>query len=152
MDAVRLIAATRRALALSVAVPDILAAARQAQALAEAVGSHLAVSGPAVVRAEALGLSEAGGQACGSRHHPALCARGVRVAQLSKIEDPRRALDDLGALLGEIGVALVGIAVTAEDETLYWQCMEAIDAVDETGERVAAILRTLSLRERGSVA
>ncbi|NGO69488.1 DUF6099 family protein [Streptomyces boncukensis] len=150
MDAVRLIAATRYALAHSRAVPDIVAEAWQAQALAEAVGSHLAISGPPEVRTEALGLSEAGGRACGSLHHPALRADGVRAAQLSMIEDPRCALLDLGELLGETGVALVGVAVSAE-EALYWQCVEALDAADESGDRVAGILRKLALRERGGV-
>ncbi|MFI0863916.1 DUF6099 family protein [Streptomyces smyrnaeus] len=151
MDAVRLIAATRQALALSADVSDILAEAWQAQALAAAVGSHLATSGPPAARSEALGLSEVGGRANGSRNQ-ALRASAVRAARLSVIEDPRRTLDDLGALLGEAGVALVGVAVTAEDETLYWQCMEAIDAADESGDRIASILRTLSMRERGSLA
>ncbi|CAL9589857.1 DUF6099 family protein [Streptomyces albus] len=152
MDAVRLIAATRQALALSADVADVVTEAWQAQALAVAVGSHLAVSGPPAVRSEALGLSEVGTRAGGSRHHTAPRAGGLRAAQLSAIDDPRRTLDDLGALLGEAGVALVGVAVTAEDETLYWQCMEAIDAADESGDRVTAILRTLSMRERGSLA
>lgn len=152
MDAVRLIAMTRQALALSAAVPDIVAEAWQAQALAEAVGSHLAISGPPAVRSEALGLSEAGSRARGSLHHPALRAGGVRAARLSMIQDPRGALHDLGGLLGESGVALVGVAVSAEDEALYWQCIEAIDAADESGDRVAGILRRLAMRERGSVA
>ncbi|MFG3259992.1 DUF6099 family protein [Streptomyces sp. NPDC048172] len=152
MDAVRLIAATRDALARSRTVPDIVAEAWQAQALAEAVGSHLAISGPPEVRTEALGLSEAGSRACGSLHHPALRAGGVRAAQLSMIQDPRGALLDLGGLLGETGVALVGVAVSADEEALYWQCVEAIDAADESGDRVAGILRRLALRERGGVA
>ncbi|OEU99879.1 hypothetical protein AN217_21035 [Streptomyces qinglanensis] len=151
MDAGRLIAATRQALALSADVSDTLAEAWQAQALAAAVGSHLAVSGPPAVRSEALGLSEVGGRANGSRNQ-AMRAGAVRAAQLSEIDEPRRTLDDLGALLGEAGVALVGVAVTAEEETLYWQCMEAIDAADESGDRIAAILRTLAMRERGSLA
>ncbi len=44
MDAGRLIAATRQALALSADVSDTLAEAWQAQALAAAVGSHLSRS------------------------------------------------------------------------------------------------------------
>ncbi|GEB52370.1 MULTISPECIES: DUF6099 family protein [Streptomyces] len=152
MDAVRLITATRQALAACADVPDIVAEAWQAQALAEAVGSHLAVNGPPAVRAEALGLSEVGGRATGARHHPAARSGGLRAARLCSVKDPRRTLDELGALLAEAGVALVGVAVSAEDETLYWQCMEAIDAADESGDRVAAILRALALPERGSVA
>ncbi|GAB2820203.1 DUF6099 family protein [Streptomyces sp. NPDC054796] len=152
MDAERLIEATRYALAESKAVPDIVAEAWQAQALAEAVGSHLAINGPPTVRSEALGLSEAGSRACGSLHHPALRADGVRATRLTMIGDARCTLLDLAGLLGETGAALVSVAVSADEEGLYWQCVEAIDAADESGDRVIGILRRLALRERGGVA
>lgn len=133
-------------------MPDIVAETWQTQALAEAVGGHLAINGPPEVRAEALGLSEAGSRACGALNRPALRAGGVRAAQLSMITDAGTALRHLGGLLGEAGVALVGVAVSAEEEGLYWQCIEAIDATDESGDRVTGMLRRLALRERGSVA
>ena len=152
MDALRLIEATRHALAQCKAVPDIVAEARQAQALAEAIGSHLAISGPPVVRSEALGLSEAGSRACGPPHHAATCSDGARATRLSMVVDPRCTLLELGELLAESGVALVGVATAAEEEALYWQCIEAIDAADESGDRVAGILRRLESRERGGVA
>lgn len=155
MDAVCLIEATRHALAKSSSASEIVTEAWQAQALAGAVGGHLAVSGPPLVRHEALGLSEAGGRAsCALPRcdHPGL--RGeccIRAAWLSLVEDPRNALLELGALLGETGSALFGAVIEAEEEGVYWQCVEAIDAADESGDRVAAILRRLALLERGGM-
>jgi len=149
MDAVSLIKATRHALAECASMPEIVSEAWQAQALVEAIGSRLAVTGPALVRAEALSLSESGGRACHSLPESALGAGEVRAARLSEIQDPRCALLDLAELLGETGVALVGVAVSAEEEGLYWQCIEAIDAADESGDRVAGILRRLEPQEHG---
>jgi hypothetical protein len=146
MDAVRLIGATRHALAQSRAAEEIVAEAWEAQALAQAVGSHLAVNGPAELRSEAHGLSEAGGRACGALHRPG--ADGARAARLSGVQDPRRVLLGLGVLLGDVGIALVGVACAADEETLYWQCIEAIDAADESSDRVRGLLRQLAARER----
>ncbi|RLL69359.1 DUF6099 family protein [Streptomyces sp. Z26] len=149
MDAARLIEATRHALAQCASLPEIIAEAWQAQALVEAVGTRLAVSGPPVVRAEAVALSEAGKRGCGSLQIPGQRTEDVRAARLSAVREPRCVLLQLGGLLGESGVALVGVAVAAEEEGLYWQCLEAIDAADESGDRVAGMLRRLALPERG---
>lgn len=46
MEAVRLIAANRRALAESGETPEVMAEAWQAHSLAQGIGSRLAVSGP----------------------------------------------------------------------------------------------------------
>jgi hypothetical protein len=146
MDASRLIGATRRALACSRAAEEIVAEAWQAQALAQAVGSHLAVKGPGELRSEAYGLSEAGGRACGALSWDG--ADGVRAAQLSDVRDPGSVLQGLGGLLGEVGMALVGVACAADEEALYWQCIEAIDAADESGDRVLGLLRRLADREQ----
>jgi hypothetical protein len=151
MEAVRLIEATRAALAQCAALHGVLVEAWQAQALAEAVGGHLALSGPHTVRAEALGLREAGAHACRALHAPGRCAGSIRAARLTTLHDPRVALSDLAALLAEVGAALFGVAVTAQEEALYWQCVEAIDAADESGDRVAAVLRRLAVREPGGV-
>ncbi|MGP3922734.1 DUF6099 family protein [Streptomyces sp. 8N616] len=146
MDAVRLIGATRHALAQSLAAEEIVAEAWQAQALAQAVGSHLAANGPLELRSEARGLSEAGGRACGALHRHG--SDRARAAQLSAVQDPRSVLIVLGGLLGEVGIALVGVACAADEETLYWQCIEAIDAADESSDRVRGLLRQLAARER----
>ncbi|MGP4000334.1 DUF6099 family protein [Streptomyces sp. 8N706] len=148
MDAVRLIGATRHALAQSRVAEEIVAEAWQAQALAQAVGSHLALNGPAELRSEAHGLEEAGGRACGALYAPGQRDGGVRASQLSGLRDPRSVLLGLGGLLGEVGIALVGVACSADEETLYWQCIEAIDATDESNDRVRGLLARLAARER----
>lgn len=155
MDAVRLIGVGRRALAQSHEVPDIMVEAWQAHALSQAIGSRLAVGGPPELRGEALRLSEVGGRGCGALGTPELTTEDIRASRLSAIDDARHVLLDLGVLLGEVGIALVGIASWAEEETVYWQCMEAIDASDEARDRVVEMLgklvaRTASLPEPDS--
>ncbi|MGV9255238.1 DUF6099 family protein [Streptomyces sp. NPDC003697] len=147
MDAVRLILASRRALAGSDDAPGILAEVWQAQSLAQAIGSRLAVSGPPELRGEALGLTELAGRGCGVLDAPDVEPGDLRAAQLTELTDARRALLCLGGLLGEVGIALVGIASAADDEGTYWQCMEAIDAADESRDRVREMLRKLAARE-----
>ncbi|MFI6146545.1 DUF6099 family protein [Streptomyces sp. NPDC051109] len=156
MDAVRLIAAGRHALAQSGAAMDIVGEAWQAQALTQGIGSWLAVAGPPELRSEARGLGEAGSRGCGVLDRSALSAEGVapdyppRAAQLTGVADVRQALLGLQALFGEVGIALVGVACATDDEGLYWQCIESIDAADESSDRVRAVLRRLTVRERGS--
>ncbi|MER5736924.1 DUF6099 family protein [Streptomyces sp. NPDC002262] len=142
MEAERLVLAGLHALAESGTAHDIVAEAWQARALAQAIGSHLALCGPLELRGEARGLSEAG-------EYPAWGAAGPRAARLTEVGDPRSALTALGELLGEVGIALVGVASVTDDEGLYWQCMEAIDAADEAGDRVRGMLRRLDVREQG---
>ncbi|MFF8827944.1 DUF6099 family protein [Streptomyces sp. NPDC015131] len=142
MEAERLIATGRRALADSRVELDIVGEAWQAQMLAQAIGSHLVLHGPVELKGEARGLSEIGSRGGASPHHPA------RALRLTGISDVRRALLGLGALLGEVGIALVGVACATDEEGLYWQCIEAIDAADEAGDRVHGMLRRLALRER----
>jgi hypothetical protein len=148
MDAVRLIVASRRALARSGDTPEVMAEAWQAQSLAQAIGSRFAVSGPPELRGEALGLTELAGRGCGVLDAPALDLGALRAAQLTELGDAREALLCLGGLLGEVGIALVGIACAAADEGTYWQCMEAIDAADESRDRVLEMLRRLAVRDQ----
>jgi hypothetical protein len=147
MDAVRLITTSRRALAVGGEAAQILTEVWQAQALAQAIGSRLAVSGPPELRGEALGLTELAGRGCGVLDTYALDPADLRAARLTELDDAREALLRLGGLLGEVGIALVGIASAAADEATYWQCMEAIDAADESRDRVLEMLRKLAARE-----
>lgn len=149
MDAVRLIMASRRALAGSGAEREVITEAWQAQALAQAIGSRLAVAGPPELRGEALGLTELAGRGCGVLGPPPLAVDTLRAARLGELGDARQTLVGLGGLLGEVGIALVGIASAADDETTYWQCMEAIDAADESRDRVLEMLRRLDARDQG---
>ncbi|KAB2975325.1 MULTISPECIES: DUF6099 family protein [unclassified Streptomyces] len=147
MDAVRLIVNSRRALAGSGGAPDIMTEVWQAQALAQAIGSRLAVYGPPELRGEAIGLTELAGRGCGVLEIPDLAEGALRAAQLTELGDARQALMNLGSLLGEAGIALVGVASSADDETTYWRCMEAIDAADESRDRVLEMLRRLADRD-----
>ncbi|MGH1551664.1 DUF6099 family protein [Streptomyces sp. L7] len=151
MDAMRLIVTSRRALAGSGDVPQTMTEVWQAQALAQAIGSRLAVFGPPELRGEALGLTELAGRGCGVLDTPVLPIEDLRAAQLTELGDARLALLCLGGLLGEVGIALVGIACAADDEGTYWQCMEAIDAADESRDRVLEMLRRLADRERAEI-
>ncbi|MET9502461.1 DUF6099 family protein [Streptomyces sp. NPDC006259] len=147
MDAVRLILTSSRALADSVDGRRTLTEVWQAQALAQAIGSRLAVSGPPELRGEALGLTELAGRGCGVLDTPDLDPGDLLAARLTELDDAREALLRLGDLLGEVGIALVGVASAAADEGTYWQCMEAIDAADESRDRVLEMLRKLAARE-----
>ncbi|MFI6346013.1 DUF6099 family protein [Streptomyces sp. NPDC050560] len=147
MDAVRLIETCRGALAQSGEVTDTLKEAWQAQALTQAIGSRLTTGGPRELRGDALALGEAGTRGCTALGVPAFGAEGIRAARLTTIGDPKRSLFDLGTMLAEVGMALVGIASSADEDAIYWQCMEAIDAADESRDRVVAMLRRLAERE-----
>lgn len=149
MNAMRLIEANRRALALSEDPIGIVVEVWQSQALAQAIGSRLAVMGPPELRGEALGLSEVGGRACGLLDAPHLGTEDIRAARLTETGDAQAVLVALDRLLGEVGIALVGVAMGAADEGVYWQCMEAIDAADESRDRVLEMLRRLAVREHG---
>ncbi|WP_329363359.1 DUF6099 family protein [Streptomyces sp. NBC_01483] len=151
MDAVRLIGASRRALSGSGETVEVIAEAWQAQALAQAIGSRFAVSGPPELRGEALGLTELAGRGCGVLDAPPPDLADLRAAQLTELGDARESLLSLGGLLGEVGIALVGIACAADDQGTYWQCMEAIDAADESRDRVLEMLRRLAARDQGVV-
>ncbi|MGW2086558.1 DUF6099 family protein [Streptomyces sp. NPDC001880] len=148
MEAERLVGVSRRALAQSRGTPDIIAEAWQAQALAQAIGSRLAAEGPKELRGEARGLSEIGGRSGGALDHPAARAGVARATQLSGLTEPRATLTGLGTLLGEVGMALVGVACETDEQGLYWQCMEAIDAADESMDRVHGMLRRLDEQDR----
>ncbi|MEU0127100.1 MULTISPECIES: DUF6099 family protein [unclassified Streptomyces] len=148
MEAERLIEAGRRALAGSRDVPAVMAEAWQAQVLARAVGGQLARSGPAELRTEARELSDTGAPAGTVPRHPMAAAGGVRASQLSEVGDVPQALGALAQLLGEVGIALVGVACVTDEEGLYWQCIEAIDAADESVDRVHGMLRRFAEHER----
>ncbi|WP_189531619.1 DUF6099 family protein [Streptomyces roseolilacinus] len=147
MDAERLISISRSDLAGSRAVPDIMASAWQAQCLAQAIGDHLALFGPRELRGEARGLGETGGRGGAAPDHP-VRRTGVTASRLSEVLDLRGTLLALGVLLGEVGMALVAVACATDEESLYWQCIEAIDAADEAGDRVRVMLRRMAVHDR----
>ncbi|MCX4634787.1 hypothetical protein HEP86_30585 [Streptomyces sp. RPA4-5] len=149
MDAVRIIAASRRGLAEANTVQGVIVEAWQAQALAEAVGSHLAIFGPYEVRSRARGLGDAGGRFSGGLLCPAsVTGGGLRAAQLSEVRDAKAALTGLCLLLREVCEALVAVVLLADEDGMYWTCVEAMDTVDESRDRVAGILEKLEVRDR----
>jgi hypothetical protein len=148
MDAVRLIEAGRRALAVSEDPKAVMAEVWQAHALAQAVGTRLAVHGPPELRGEALGLAELAGRGCGVLGQAPFGAEHLRAARLSSLGDPSEVLELLGELLSEAGIAMIGLAPAAVDDDTYWQCMEAIDAADESRDRVLQMIRRLSGGDR----
>lgn len=148
MDAVRIIAASRRGLAQADTVHDVVVEAWQAQALAEAVGSHLAIFGPYEVRSRARGLGDAGGRFSGGLLCSATTNGGLRATQLTEIRDVKAALIGLCQLLREVCEALVGVVISAEEEGMYWTCVEAMDTADESRDHVAGILEKLEVRDR----
>ncbi|WP_069169285.1 DUF6099 family protein [Streptomyces griseus] len=147
MEAERLIEDGRRSLAASRGAPAVMTEAWQAQALARAVGGQLVRCGPAELRTDARGLSEIGAAGAPVLDHPMVPAGGVRATRLTEVADIPRTLDVLALLLGEVGIALVGVACGTEEEGLYWQCIEAIDAVDESVDRVQGMQRRLAEQE-----
>ncbi|MEU6406435.1 DUF6099 family protein [Streptomyces sp. NPDC046985] len=152
MDAVRLIQAGRRALAgCGGETSVLLVEVWQAQALSQAIGSRLAVSGPPELRGEALGLTELAGRGCGVLDAPVLDPGDLLAAQLTELDDPLGALHSLDDLLGDVSIVLLGIASSAAEERTYWQCMEAIDAADESRDRVREMLRKLAAREEAAL-
>ncbi|MFI8201358.1 DUF6099 family protein [Streptomyces sp. NPDC085937] len=152
MDAVRLIVKSRKALAAGVGVPELLTEVWQAQALAQAIGSRLAVAGPPELRGEAQGLAELAGRGCGVLDPPQPTPGKPRAAKLTDLGETRPCLTHLGGLLGDVGIALVGIACAADDEATYWSCVEAIDAADEARDRVRDMLRKLAERDAALLA
>ncbi|MFG3497296.1 DUF6099 family protein [Streptomyces sp. NPDC047928] len=147
MDAERLITISRSELARSGTALDVMMAAWQAQAVAQAIGSRLALHGPPELRGEARVLAETGARS-GAGFDQAAQRAGARAAQLTEVGELRDTLLALSALLGEVGIALVGVACATDEEALYWQCIEAIDAADESSDRVRVMLRRLTVRDR----
>lgn len=147
MDAVRLILATRHALEQAWQVEDLITEAWQTQALAEAVGGHLALHGPPELRTAGFSVCETGGgRACGPAGLcglPGVRPETVRASILTGVREPARALTELRDLLSELGAALVGLACSAEEEAVYWQCIDAMDAAEDSKDRVCALLGAL---------
>ncbi|MEU6848734.1 DUF6099 family protein [Actinacidiphila alni] len=130
MDAARLVAQAEQTMRGAPQPDDIIAEAWQAFELTEAVGRLLTADHERpVVRA---GPGPVVGAAGGDP---------PRAVRLTGVRDPEGTLRALRTLLGEIGLALVAVTCTAEDEAAYWNCIEALDAVDEAKDRVRALTR-----------
>jgi hypothetical protein len=160
MDAARLVTEAERVMRGAPQPEQVIAEAWQAYELAQALGLLLGHQGLEVVTDGAAdgGVEGAGGgvqgdaRPPGHQERPRPAARGgpssmvavtgagpPRAARLTGVRDPAGTLRALRVLLGEIGLALVDVTCTAEDESGYWLCIDALDAVDEAKERVGEL-------------
>ncbi|MFE6053494.1 DUF6099 family protein [Kitasatospora sp. NPDC056446] len=134
MEALRLIRTARHALAEARHVPDVLAEARQAALLTEAMGARLAESEDEELTGLGQQLSEAGAHAAVCLDRSVLRAAlvsGGRAGRLTDLGELSPALGALDGLLQEVGETLVVLACGADTESLYWTCVDGVDAVSE---------------------
>ncbi|MFJ8624060.1 DUF6099 family protein [Kitasatospora sp. NPDC093550] len=134
MQALRLIKTARHALAEARHVPDVLAEARQAALLTEAVGVRLAESEDEELTGLGQQLAEAGAHAAVCLDRSVVRAAlvgGGRAARLTELGEPAEALGALDGLLQEVGETLVVLACGADTESLYWTCIDGVDAMSE---------------------
>ncbi|MBV2154006.1 DUF6099 family protein [Kitasatospora sp. SUK 42] len=141
MEALRLIRTARHALAEARQVPDVLAEARQAALLTEAVGARLAESVEPEGDEEGEELAGLGQQLSEAGAHAAVCldrsgARaapvgGGRAGRLTELGELAPALVALDELLRDVGETLVVLACGADTESLYWTCIDGVDAMSE---------------------
>ncbi|WP_153882817.1 DUF6099 family protein [Streptomyces sp. CB01881] len=146
MEALRLIKTARHALAEARNVPDVLAEARQAALLTEAVGARLAELDDGELAGLGQQLAEAGSHAAGCLDHSsgdssALLGLGVggRAGRLTEIGPLPPVLAELGALLRDVGETLVVLACGADTESLYWTCIDGVDAGADCKDLVARL-------------
>lgn len=129
-----MIKTARHALTEARHVPDVLAEARQAALLTEAVGARLAELDDEELAGLGRQLSEAGSHASVCLDRSVVKAavlsggRSGRLTELGELEPTFGALD---GLLRELGETLVVLACGADTESLYWTCIDAVDAVAE---------------------
>ncbi|MFI2608550.1 DUF6099 family protein [Kitasatospora sp. NPDC018619] len=149
MEALRLIKTARHALAQARHVPDVLAEARQAALLTEAVGARLAEAEDEEFSGLGQQLSEAGAHAavCLDRSVVrAALVSGGRAARLTGLGELAPALGALDGLLQEVGETLVVLACGADTESLYWTCIDGVDAVSECKDLTVLLLRAAAGR------
>lgn len=149
MDALRLIKTARHALAEARSVPDVLQEAWQAALLTEALAGRLGEHQAGEVAALAHLLAEAGGHAgsclevSADRPEQADWPATGRAARLSEVGDPELVLGQLRLLLNEASEALIIVACGAETESVYWQCIDGVDANAECRDLVVELLGVL---------
>ncbi|MFD0277152.1 DUF6099 family protein [Kitasatospora sp. NPDC127111] len=146
MEALRLIKTARHALAEARNVPDVLAEARQAALLTEAVGARLAELDDGESAGLGQQLAEAGSHAAGCLDHSsgessALSGLGAggRAGRLTELGAPAPMLAELGGLLRDVGETLVVLACGADTESLYWTCIDGVDAAADCTDLVTRL-------------
>ncbi|MEV7024593.1 DUF6099 family protein [Kitasatospora sp. NPDC093558] len=142
MEALRLIKTARHALAEARHVPDVLAEARRAALLTEAVGARLAELDDEELAGLGRQLSEAGTLASGCLDRSVVRAAvlsGGRSGRPGELGDLDETLGALDGLLRELGETLVVLACGADTESVYWTCIDTVDAVAECKDLVARL-------------
>jgi hypothetical protein len=153
MDALRLIKVTRNALAEARSIPPALVEAWQACALTEAVATVAALQltrtallegngcGPAEI---ARALGEAAEHAATSVGPPADDWAGPsRAERLTLVGDLTTTVRELRVLIHETAEALIVLACGADEQELYWRCIDSVDAVAECQDLATELLRAL---------
>ncbi|GLW72166.1 hypothetical protein Kpho02_44650 [Kitasatospora phosalacinea] len=157
MEALRLIKTVRHALAEARTTGDILHEAWQSGLLTEAVGARIADHDEEAIATLGQLLCEAGA-------HTASCLRqppepglddlpggpvGVYpewtgptlVERFGALGELEPVLAELALLLGDANESLVVLACGADTESLYWSCIDGLDAGSECRDLVARLLR-----------
>ncbi|MFI6443494.1 DUF6099 family protein [Kitasatospora sp. NPDC050543] len=152
MDALRLIKTARHALAEARNVPDALAEAWQAGLLTEAVGGRLAEQEEGEVAALGHLLCEAGAHAASCLEqspdgHGVDWGGAGRASRLTDLGALDPLLAELGRLLHDVAETLVVLACGADAESLYWTCIDGVDAGAECKELVAELHRAVRKTE-----
>ncbi len=159
MDALRLIKTARHALAEARSAPDALVEAWQAGLLTEAVGAGIAgresgelaalgqllcdAGAHAVSCLEEPGPAESAQETAEAEWHRADWGGNGRAARLDELGELEPVLTELGLLLYDMAEALVVLACGADGESLYWRCIDGVDAGSECKDVVVELLRTL---------
>ncbi|MFF4345097.1 DUF6099 family protein [Kitasatospora sp. NPDC001540] len=157
MEALRLIKTVRHALAEARTTGDILHEAWQSGLLTEAVGARIADH-------EEEAIATLGQLLCEAGAHTASCLRqppepglddlpggpvGVYpewtgptlVERFGALGELEPVLAELALLLGDANESLVVLACGADTESLYWSCIDGLDAGSECRDLVAQLLR-----------
>lgn len=149
MDALRLIRTARHALAEARDVPDVLLEAWQAGLLTEAVGARIADGEEGELAALGQLLCEAGAHVAGClepspESSAALGWGGAgRASRLTDLGELDPLIEELGRLLHEATETLVVLACGAEAESLYWTCIDGVDAGAECRDVVTELHRAV---------
>ena len=128
-----------------------MAEAWQAQALAQAIGSRLAVAGPPELTGRGAGADRAGGPGLRGAGPSRPLRRGQVCAPPSSPSWATPATLCSASARSSARWASPSSGSPARPTTrgLYWQCMEVIDAADESRDRVLEMLRRLAATGRG---
>ena len=153
MDALRLIKTARHALAEARNVPDVLLEAWQAGLLAEAVGGRIAEQEEGEPAALGQLLCEAGAHVASCLEPSPESSAAVdwggigRASRLTGLGDLDPLLGELGRLLHETTETLVVLACGADAESLYWTCIDGVDAGADCKDLVAELQRVVRKTE-----